>query len=597
MKNFFYNKIIGVSILISLCFSLFLPYSISLNINDLKPQKNVAEAQWVTVGDLFTPAYNWVKKQLEDALDGLAKQAAIMLILELTQDIVAWIDSGFQGNPAFIQDPQNFLERVGDKAIGEFIFNEAGLKFLCDPFKIQVQLALGLQYQPFKNKVECTFTEILGNTENAYDDFIGGDFLNGGGWDSWFNITTNPSNNSQGAFLIAQSELDARIVTSQDNTDRETKWGNGAMSLQDCEETEVMVDKNGVKQPTGKEPRKFTGNPFYDEKDYNKKAATTSLQSMEEIEINGQTFTRDAGRVDDGSYLTTDTKCEVTTPGTIITNKLGFSDTSGGRMMEIHAATAKAFDAIITALANQVMTMALDSFKGGILGKGEGEQPDYRALYQQASEDLASGQATSRDDMNQRLNGGAGNTGGATGNNLTSLKNSAMQSLVDVNQREEAFISSRQDALSLLNRVRDAFVSTTPPSTLTCLVASNDPDRRIPMIQHIGEIIQGTSTTTPPGDLLVINDKIINILSLEADIALAQSNMASISARRDEVTSATTESAINSAVAELDSAPFHQEGDIQADAFANSTQNWMRQEIGNYASQSLPCSIDPAIVF
>ena len=81
-----------------------------------------------------------------------------MIIRQFTLSVVNWINSGFKGNPSFVTNTEQFLLNTADITVGDFLMNEPALDFLCDPFKIQVKLAIGLQYRPFKQQIECSFT-------------------------------------------------------------------------------------------------------------------------------------------------------------------------------------------------------------------------------------------------------------------------------------------------------------------------------------------------------------------------------------------------------------------------------------------------------
>lgn len=244
----------------------------------------------------------------------------------LTESIVTWIDSGFKGNPAFITNTKQFLLNTADKTVGDFLMQDASLNFLCDPFKLQIKLALGLQYRPFKEQIECSFTSAVGNVTDAMNSFTNGDFIGGGGWDSWLQMTTVPQNNQMGAMMIAQSELDARISGNKEIQLAEADWGGGFMSWKDCPETQGYT------------------------------AATESAMSAEAdrtrfSEVTGQERGED--------------NCVIKTPGGVIASKINWVDSSNIRQLEL----ANDFNAIINALANQVILQGMGALKnGGLLG-------------------------------------------------------------------------------------------------------------------------------------------------------------------------------------------------------------------------------------
>jgi len=266
--------------------------------------------------------------QKESVWDSLAYFAGRILVRQITQSIVDWINSGFEGNPSFVQNPQKFLTGVADRTIGEFIFG-SDLAFLCDPFKINVQLSLGLQYRPFKDQINCTLTGILKNTENAYNDFTSGNFINGGGWDSWLQMTTIPQNNQLGAMILAQAEMDARIGDIQLAKRDELNWSGGLLSMKKC----VSID---------------TGETYYGDSFYHSVSSTvTGREDLAVTENYGEDI------------------CDTVTPGSWISNqaqKITSLDLDRLGM-------ADEINEIVGALANFLITKVMQKGFAGVGGK------------------------------------------------------------------------------------------------------------------------------------------------------------------------------------------------------------------------------------
>jgi len=170
-------------------------------------------------------------------LDGIVNGLAKMVLKSMTQSILTWINSGFQGSPAFITDLKQFLLDSADQVAGDFIYNDPSLNFLCSPFQLDVKIALAVSYQEDAHgdfsEAQCTLSEVTDNIEG----FLGGSF-DEGGWASWFEVTQNPVNTPTGAFLAAEGELYARIADAEGNTVRELEWGQGFLSFKVCSEAQ-----------------------------------------------------------------------------------------------------------------------------------------------------------------------------------------------------------------------------------------------------------------------------------------------------------------------------------------------------------------------
>lgn len=165
--------------------------------------------------------------------DATAYAIANMLIKRMAQDVVTWINSGFQGNPFFVTNPGDFLKDAADQASGIF-FNELGLIGLCQPFRLRVELALKFQ-RPFQMRMQCTLSRVVENIEAFENNFLAG------GWAGWLAMTQQPQNNIYGAYLESADELARRQEEAKNSATMEANWGQGFLSIKEC----VDEDKNG----------------------------------------------------------------------------------------------------------------------------------------------------------------------------------------------------------------------------------------------------------------------------------------------------------------------------------------------------------------
>lgn len=175
----------------------------------------------VTVMGYTVPGFSW---------NGIYILVMKTLLSQITDSIVNWINSGFEGSPSFVTDPQSFLLGVGDEVVGEFINEMTKFGWLCDPYKLNIKIALSLGIGSFKRQRKCTLTKIIKN----FDNFVTGTFKEGG-WQGWFELTTNPNANPGTAFLSAQAELQKRMREKNDMEVKKLDWGKGFMSWRTCE--------------------------------------------------------------------------------------------------------------------------------------------------------------------------------------------------------------------------------------------------------------------------------------------------------------------------------------------------------------------------
>lgn len=178
-------------------------------------------------------------------IDGIAMALAQELIDEMVRETVDWANNGFDGNPAYATNLGGFIGNVADGVAGEFILG-SDLAFLCSPFQTQIRLSLQ-RYYVGERRFQCTLSEVVDNIEDFYDDF------NKGGWDAWFSMTQNDTNNPYGAYLQAQLELDSRVASAVGLEREQLNWNSGFLSYSEClrrnGDTGECLERGPVKTP------------------------------------------------------------------------------------------------------------------------------------------------------------------------------------------------------------------------------------------------------------------------------------------------------------------------------------------------------------
>jgi len=245
-------------------------------------------------------------------LNCLVNVIAKTALQQITISVVNWINSGFNGQPSFVNNFQQFFTNVADLAAGQFI-QGSGLAFLCSPFKLQIKVAIAQSYAN-RGAQSCSLTGIINNVTN----FMNGSFTQAG-WPGLLQFTTVPTNNPYGAFAYAQVGL----ATAQSNATANAKNNispTGFLNLQQV---------YGCTNP-----------------------AQNGIGGSASIGTNGQAAAS-AGT----AALGPGCKTKVITPGGVIADSLGAVNKSGVDQLGI----GNDIDQIISALTTQLITKTLQS--------------------------------------------------------------------------------------------------------------------------------------------------------------------------------------------------------------------------------------------
>ncbi|MDD5318407.1 MAG: hypothetical protein PHF79_01100 [Candidatus Pacebacteria bacterium] len=159
------------------------------------------------------------------------------MITYITQSTIAWINSGFNGNPAFVSNPQQFFSDIADQQAGAFVQQVVGGTTglnICQPFRVGVGIGLAKQYgSTFAQRSQCTLTQASANV----NQFLNGNWSQGGGYKSWISMTQNPQNNPYGLSLMSNNEMYARIGTQQNTAQLQLGLNKGWLNIQQCDKS------------------------------------------------------------------------------------------------------------------------------------------------------------------------------------------------------------------------------------------------------------------------------------------------------------------------------------------------------------------------
>ncbi|MDD2935437.1 MAG: hypothetical protein PHX25_03105 [Candidatus Pacebacteria bacterium] len=227
-----FTKIITLFLIIIIVF---------VSVFSLKTQKTEALGAELVIevgANLFSNMESMIK---EIGLDSIAWYAKDIIVRQLVTSTVNWINSGFEGSPAYITDFEGFLTDVGDDITGQII-NETGLNFLCDPFALDIRLALENDFME-RDNLDCKLSDVVDNIGGSIDD-ISNTMGENWDWDAWISITQNSSNNPFSSYIDTSIRIQNTIFEKEQQQSAQIQWADGYISIPFCETQEV--EENGT---------------------------------------------------------------------------------------------------------------------------------------------------------------------------------------------------------------------------------------------------------------------------------------------------------------------------------------------------------------
>ncbi|MEY2665389.1 MAG: hypothetical protein RLZZ480_494 [Candidatus Parcubacteria bacterium] len=212
----------------------------------------VAEAVWpvMEVGlNLVmntTTAFNeTLASTKEFGLDTLAFMIAKAILSAIIGSLIKWINSGFKGKPAFVQDFKRLVLDAADKAAGAYLKKLGGIgSFICSPFQLDIQVALALEYQQAREHAEegeeseCRISGVVKNLENFYKGTFSESSL-----EDFITITSNPRKYTPyGQLLTARTNMRVKLANEKGEVLYEANLGQGFLSGKVCQ---MIEGKNG----------------------------------------------------------------------------------------------------------------------------------------------------------------------------------------------------------------------------------------------------------------------------------------------------------------------------------------------------------------
>lgn len=192
-----------------------------------------------TIGSTYT-GVSW---------DAIAWCIVNSMIEQIANSTIAWANSGFNGKPAFIQNPDRFFKSVADQTAGSIIkdiaYGATGIN-VCQPFRVNIAIGLAQSYGNSGRGgggLSCGLSDITsGRFFGGVTTSVGSSKVSNAkrpaniSWNDWVSVTQNDSNNPYGAAIAANEAFYAGISRQQNSLQFEVGMNNGWLNFKKCKD-------------------------------------------------------------------------------------------------------------------------------------------------------------------------------------------------------------------------------------------------------------------------------------------------------------------------------------------------------------------------
>lgn len=174
---------------------------------------------------------NVLKEVVRQTLMTIARRA----LQGITKSTTTWINTGYWGNPLFLENPKSFFKDIGKYEVRTLV-DEIGYNSISMPFGKSTALnIIGSYKRQFSDNATYTMSKVIDDPvllKNFRNDF------NVGGWNGFLINTQYPQNNYLGYQMMISDELSRRLegtVANNAQTVQKTlDQGMGYLSPQTC---------------------------------------------------------------------------------------------------------------------------------------------------------------------------------------------------------------------------------------------------------------------------------------------------------------------------------------------------------------------------
>lgn len=176
----------------------------------------------------------------DTCLKSIARMVIKMLLQKITISTIAWIQSGREGKPAFLDNPGDFF---GDLAKTEILQFGAEINDpVLFPFGREFIINKALSYnRKFQDNATYSLDKLIKDTSPEFSASQFNDDFGKGGWNAWVKMTAVDSNNALGFQVMAGKELESRIAKTNQQIREELQQAEGYLGDERCVEPQGVT--------------------------------------------------------------------------------------------------------------------------------------------------------------------------------------------------------------------------------------------------------------------------------------------------------------------------------------------------------------------
>jgi hypothetical protein len=328
-----------------------------------KPKQVKAFGPVVDVVDAVPTVTSFAKSIAAQILSQTLKAIARAFLNKITNSIITWINSGFQGQPGFVQNPSQFFGNIVDEQIKGFTNQIA---YDAQSFPFGKNFALNVLNQTKSTTIQnlqSTISQLTTDSGliNGYQNNFGV-----GGWDGLVVNSQAPQNNIFGFQFLANNALQKQINGAVQPVQTQLQQSLGFLSQQQCASNknwDPQKLQQGYQPPTYSPPTppptctNMTSACLEAQQNYEQAKAAYDIQYQNQVKTGQKGFQQEYSCPEGPSTVT---------PGSVVANQVTTALSSGQHQSELAAAMGDVVGSIIDSLLNKLLNEGLTKLQGVI---------------------------------------------------------------------------------------------------------------------------------------------------------------------------------------------------------------------------------------